>query len=50
VVTPIDVHRCRYRDRVEIDAGVLTPLVVAFARWFYGVRQRRWRVLADGLR
>lgn len=50
VVTPVDDHRCRYRDRVEIDAGVLTPLVVAFARWFYGVRQRRWQVLADGLR
>lgn len=50
VVTPVDDRRCRYRDRVEIDAGIVTPLVVAYARWFYGVRQRRWRVLAGGLR
>lgn len=50
VVTPVDDRRCRYRDRIEIDAGIATPFVVAYARWFYGVRQRRWRVLAGGLR
>ena len=34
-----------YTDRVMIEAGVLTPLVAAFARLFYSHRQRRWRAL-----
>lgn len=36
----------RYTDRVEIEAGLLTPLIAAFARVFYAHRQRRWRALA----
>jgi hypothetical protein len=48
-VTPLDDETCRYEDIVEIGAGVLTPAVAAFARWFYGVRQRRWRELAHAL-
>jgi hypothetical protein len=35
-----------YVDRVEIEAGLLTPLIAAFARVFYDHRQRRWRALA----
>ena len=35
-----------YRDRVTIDAGILTPFVWLFARLFYAHRQRRWAVLA----
>jgi hypothetical protein len=31
---------------VHIDAGMLTPLVAAFARLFYAHRQKRWRALA----
>ena len=38
--------RTRYIDRVEIEAGWLTPLVAAFAAVFYRHRQRRWRRLA----
>jgi len=38
-------HRTRYVDRVEIDAGLFTPIVVAFARRFYAHRQRRWMAL-----
>lgn len=34
-----------YRDRVDIDAGLLTPLVWLFAQVFYRHRQRRWRAL-----
>ena len=34
-----------YTDRVEIRAGLLTPLVWAFAWLFYRHRQRRWREL-----
>jgi len=48
-VTPIDGTTCLYRDRIEIRAGVLTPAIVAYARWFYRTRQRRWRALARGL-
>jgi hypothetical protein len=49
VVTPIDDAQCSYRDRIEIDAGLFTPLVAVYARWFYRMRQRRWRALAKGL-
>ncbi|WP_296721881.1 hypothetical protein [Erythrobacter sp.] len=36
-----------YTDRVAIEAGLLTPLIAAFARVFYAHRQRRWRRLAQ---
>ncbi len=36
----------RYTDTVHIDAGLLTPLITAFAKIFYRHRQRRWRSLA----
>ena len=48
-VVPIDPTTCRYRDRIEIEAGIVTPLVALYARWFYRMRQRRWRALARGL-
>lgn len=38
--------RTNYSDRVEIQAGVLTPFVWLFANIFYRHRQRRWRRLA----
>ena len=49
IVTPIDQHRCLYRDRIEIEAGFLTPFVGLYARWFYSTRQHRWRALARRL-
>jgi len=45
-VTAIDGGRCRYTDRLVIDAGLVTPVVVAFGRVFYAYRQRNWRRLA----
>ena len=48
-VVPIDAVTCRYRDRIEIDAGIMTPVISLYARWFYRMRQRRWRALARGL-
>lgn len=42
---PLSEGRCRYTDRVEIEAGVLTPGFWIFALLFYGHRQRRWRQL-----
>lgn len=37
----------RYRDDVEVKAGLLTPFIWAFAQIFYRHRQRRWRALAQ---
>jgi len=48
-VVPIDSATCRYTDRIEIDAGFLTWAIAMYARWFYRMRQRRWRALAKGL-
>jgi hypothetical protein len=42
-------RRCHYRDEIDIEAGVLTPAVWAFAQLFYRYRQRRWRRLARTL-
>ncbi|MGF1471249.1 MAG: hypothetical protein ACFB50_05825 [Rubrobacteraceae bacterium] len=35
-----------YTDEVEIEAGMLTPVVWAVAHLFYRYRQARWRSLA----
>jgi hypothetical protein len=48
-VRPTPDGRCVYSDEVEISAGPLTPLVKAFAQWFYRHRQRRWRRIARRL-
>jgi len=45
-IAPGDGGTAHYTDKVAIEAGLLTPLIVAFARVFYGHRQRRWRALA----
>jgi hypothetical protein len=39
-----------YRDEVDISAGIMTPLIWAFAQIFYRHRQRRWRGLAFTLK
>lgn len=36
---------CDYEDVVEVQAGVLTPFIWAFAAVFYRWRQSRWRSL-----
>lgn len=38
---------CKYSDKVEIRAGILTPLVCLFAQAFYLYRQRRWKLMVD---
>ena len=48
-VVSLGSGRCRYSDEVEIDAGLLTPVVGLFARQFYRHRQRRWRAVAKRL-
>jgi hypothetical protein len=32
-----------------LDAGIMTPVIVLYARWCYRMRQRRWRALAKGM-
>lgn len=34
-----------YTDQVDIEAGLLTPVVWLFSQVFYRYRQRRWREL-----
>jgi ligand-binding SRPBCC domain-containing protein len=48
VVEALDGGRCRYTDRVTIDAGWATLPVAAFAWGFYRYRQARWRGLVEG--
>ena len=48
-ISAVDDTSCRYRDRIEIRAGIVTPVVVLYAHWFYLMRQRRWRALAREL-
>jgi hypothetical protein len=43
---PLGPGSSRYTDDVEVEAGLLTPIVWAFAQWFYRHRQRRWRRVA----
>lgn len=49
VVSSTSEERCMYRDRVEIDAGIFTPIVALYAHWFYLSRQRRWCALVKEL-
>jgi len=44
-IEPTADGRTRYVDRVDLEAGVLTPLVWLFAQIFFRHRQRRWRRL-----
>jgi hypothetical protein len=44
-VEALQPDSCRYSDSVDIDAGVLTGVVVAVANGIYRYRQRRWHKL-----
>ena len=46
---PKEDIRCRYTDEIDIDAGLFTPLIWAWAHVFYRYRQRGWRRLARDL-
>ena len=48
-VEPAGERRSRYTDRIDLDAGRLTPLIAGYAKLFYRYRQRRWRKLARQL-
>lgn len=38
-------RKVHYTDKIEIKAGVLTPVIYVFAQLFYRHRQRRWKIL-----
>ena len=42
---PLAQGKLHYTDEIEIQAGLLTGLIWAFAHLFYRHRQRRWKVL-----
>src|ERR1700730_9036877 len=42
-IKPLGDLQSTYRDSIDIDAGILTFVVWAWANWFYRHRQRRWR-------
>jgi ligand-binding SRPBCC domain-containing protein len=44
--TPLGNRSCLYEDRIELDAGPLTPLVWLYTQGFYRYRHARWRRLA----
>jgi hypothetical protein len=48
-IKPLGDLKSTYRDTIDIDAGILTFVVWAWANWFYRHRQRRWRALAKAL-
>jgi hypothetical protein len=48
-VRPAAGGRTWYSDEIEIEAGLLTPVVWLFAQLFYRHRQRRWQTVARRL-
>ena len=42
---PFGAGQLRYTDEIEIQAGLLTPFIWAFAHLYYRYRQRRWKEL-----
>jgi ligand-binding SRPBCC domain-containing protein len=48
-VEPAGDGRSLYTDRIDLEAGRMTPLVAGYAKVFYRYRQRRWRKLARQL-
>jgi hypothetical protein len=48
-IKPLGGLQSTYRDTIDIDAGIFTFAVWAWANWFYRHRQRRWRALAKAL-
>ena len=45
-----DEDKILYEDRVEIYGGILTPMIVTWAIFFYRHRQNRWVKLAKDIK
>ena len=48
-VEPLNENTCCYTDDVEINAGVVTPLVWLYSNIFYRYRQWRWYSLLESV-
>lgn len=48
-VSVVDEHTCRYRDRLDIEAGAVTAVVGLFVGLLFRYRHHRWRHLAREL-
>lgn len=48
-VSPVNCHSCLYTDEIEIEAGLLTPMVWLYAQVYYRYRHIRWRYLVNTL-
>ena len=46
MVKQTDNGQTKYSDTIKIEAGIFTPVVWLFAKWFYRHRQNRWKKLA----
>jgi len=49
LVEPISADRCRYTDKLDVDAGILNLLVWLFLQTFFRYRQMRLRKLARSI-
>ncbi len=49
-IRAVDQATCRYCDRIDLEAGVLTLPLWLFAAFFYRLRHSRWRIFARKLR
>lgn len=48
-IAPDGKGSTRYKDEIDISAGLITPMIWVFAQMFYRHRQIRWRGLARTL-
>lgn len=44
-IEAVNEQSCYYTDKIEIEAGILTPMIWCFAQVFYRYRQRRWQFI-----
>lgn len=44
-IKKIGLNKSSYKDEVEINAGIWTPIIYGFAKIFYTHRQRKWKKL-----
>ncbi|MDJ0629311.1 MAG: hypothetical protein QNJ44_13715 [Rhodobacter sp.] len=48
ILEPLTATATRYTDRIRVEAGLITPLIMPWVRAFYAHRQRRWhRLIAN---
>jgi hypothetical protein len=46
----IDKNKMKYKDEIELYAGILTNFVAKWAESFYIYRQKRWEIISDEIK